>query len=298
MITKYFVQSLVNPWDEHEIEPDLYVDLKGRSDLNVSIWKCESNYASIIENLIDLESYISLTVSKNRYTSSIGNLNNEIASLSRLISNLLFSCRQYFDQVSRRLKSIDPDLCSEFCANRKKTYDTQIEFRFLEKLRDHNQHKESGIHGIKISNLTSAENDKNILLYSISATINLNKLREDRNFPRHILNDMIEKEYFDNKGNCHNFHSILILYISSISKIHEPLRNSLLNIKNNNIKTMIFTTKSVTEHDEKKPVYFKKIVDGQEVENFGIPNKENDATLELASKYCCPIRAEGFRIVF
>ncbi|MFC7291906.1 hypothetical protein [Hirschia litorea] len=295
---KYYLQLLTAPFGKKEIPENDFFLYRELADQNILISNCETNYSSIISNIIELEKCIAINILEQRYTLKRKSITLEMQNIYPKISNLLCSCRQYLDQNSNYLEKISGAIYKEFTSSKSSFYDTVIEYKFFDKFRNHNQHKGLGINGISFEFSSQKINDEPILDYRYSALINISSLRKDKKFPQTLISEAMQSKMFNTQGVCTNIHQPILIYVACISKIHAKIRTTLKNTLKNNQERMNDIVRSHINIDDSARFYLSQETSENEIFGLGPASEFVDDVLEAMQEFNAPIRSEAFRINF
>lgn len=133
--------------------------------------------------------------------------------------NLLTSARLYLDQLSGHVRDClphqaDTELAvkSVFAAE----YDSELDYRFMEALRNHVQHRGLAVHEVSISEgFTSVEGER-LIRHSLEFRTLKSELAMDGNFKKTVLDEISDRVDLKLATRC---------YVESLSKAHEKIRN-------------------------------------------------------------------------
>jgi hypothetical protein len=186
------------------ITPKLPID-QLEYDAILQAWRALANVAEIedewdcvIQNYIELEMEILRSAMHTMILNyeSRSEMQDIRLSFARRLSNLLHSCRAYRDHTPHFLDSI-PDLAFAglFKSLTKKACDEHFSYRFMEALRNYAQHYGLPLHEATFDSSWSIElrdgrKEKGLQRHSVTATVNLDKLRADKKFKCSILTDL------------------------------------------------------------------------------------------------------------
>lgn len=135
------------------------------------------------------------------------------ATINRRVVNLLSAARMYLDQYPQNLKTIgaNPKIAKAVCT---KIYDNFFEYRFMEALRNHTQHKGLAVHGVTMGGRWLPPRDPRQLQFSVKPYASKTAL-EDSKFKKSVLNDSPEKVDLLLAARVH---------VGGISSVHKQVR--------------------------------------------------------------------------
>jgi hypothetical protein len=148
-------------------------------------------------------------------------------SLNLRLLTFLSACRLYFDQIVHHLKKISSVTTLDITSIEKlrtKYYDQHIEYRFMEELRNHVQHRGLPIHLFSYSSHIVGEDiqsDDKMMAFSTEFAAEAGKLKEAGKFKPKILDDIDEK--IDLKMASR-------VYMACIGQVHAKVRDEISSI--------------------------------------------------------------------
>jgi hypothetical protein len=140
-------------------------------------------------------------------------------NLNIRVVNLLTSTKLYHDQLNQNVSKCVPNV---LCLKDKieelfnKEGSANLEYRFMEALRDYVQHKDLPIRWTQHAMRWTSSEDDGLLEYNLEFGIELSELKTDRKFDKRGLGGL--------DGNI-NLKSFTRSYIESLSNVHESIRN-------------------------------------------------------------------------
>lgn len=188
----------------------------------IALLEFEEEFDSVIQNYIELEQgFLSTAIHSMVISeSSLVAFRKHRLKFARLLSNLLSSCRSYLDHASHVLGMIGTDVANAFSVKTNEAYDSEFAYRLMEALRNYAQHRGSSLHGTTFNSQRVDRDESGFgLKYSVWASIDVSKLREDKDFKRSILKD-VEKDRLDVLALCR-------IYIEKLGEIHSSTRKDL-----------------------------------------------------------------------
>ncbi len=183
----------------------------------------EELWAAVIQNYSDLEKGLLEAALKHmvitEYESQI--FHDSQLSFAVRLTNLLSSCRAYIDQTVQNLGNLKPnrDDAKAFKAACSREYDARLGYRFMEAMRNYSQHCGLPLHGSSYGIRRQASGS---LEYYIVTNIDLDKLRNDQNFKRTVLQEITDKK--------RNAEPLVREYVAGLSAVHIELR-ALLKVR-------------------------------------------------------------------
>ena len=224
---KYLVRKLVlASVPEYEISADDFARVHRSQVVLLNALAIEEKYEILISNFIDFERTavnLALTDAIRDIATHVEMFENRVALNTRLV-NLLSAARLYLDQLPQHLTGAASTELSEQKKQLKskcsQEYDEHFEYRFMEALRNHVQHRGTPVHLTTYqSEWKSVETDR-YMEFSIRVTATRERLSEDDTFKKGVLEEMP-----DDVDLAH----ALRRYVESISNIHCFARSVIQN---------------------------------------------------------------------
>ena len=137
--------------------------------------------------------------------------------------NLLTSARLYLDHLSGHMKECMPRESYKTCpvgSLRAVEYDSKPEYRFMEALRNHVQHRGLAVHLVTLPTRWTEIGEEGHLEFSLGILSLKSKLESDRKFKKQVLNEIPDKVDLKLATRC---------YIESLSNIHIEIRKLIAN---------------------------------------------------------------------
>lgn len=220
---KYYITS---PGYRAEITKGKANKLVSASRKALEISLLEEKYDYLIENYLELEEENFRIASRYLVLGSFGfnTFQNDRGSLARRIINLLTACRIYLDHTPHHLKKIfiTDGEAKKFKEVTHMQYESSLEYRFVEALRNYVQHRGLPIHSITYGEgVVDYPRDKRVK-YLVVPRILLEELSTDTGFKKSVLNEML-----DSHGKEVSAIPILRVYVERLSTIHDETRKLL-----------------------------------------------------------------------
>ncbi|MGZ8252276.1 MAG: hypothetical protein ACXWT7_08015 [Methylophilaceae bacterium] len=280
---KYILRKAVlDPVPELEITPKAYADLKSARNVLTNAFAIEEKYEIVISNFLDLEKQLLVIAVTNsvRSTLNYAEFFDTQSVLNIRLVNLLTGTRLYLDQLQQHVESCAPkqpnikDLVKTRCS---KEYDDFFEYRFMEALRNHVQHRGIPIHFIDQKSQWTSFKDDGLMEFSVHIFAQRKYLEEDEKFKKAILNEISKN--IDLIATSRK-------YIESISAINEFVRES--------IKESVLLARETIEsaHNSYKQVYTESLVgicameinNGQEISSVPLLLDWDDVRIQLQKR--------------
>ncbi len=202
------------------IDSERFILLKTSKQILAEALVIEEEYEMIISNYIDLEreSINASLIYMVRDTHTYIDFFDTRLALNRRLMSLLTSVTLYTDTLESHCEVCLPkesgikELVKKISSTE---YDKNVDYRFMENLRNYIQHKNTAVHNVSYGGRWTALDDNGLLEYSSSFMADKSVLASDKKFKKHILNEMPDKI---------NLMVSTRSYIESISKIHDNVR--------------------------------------------------------------------------
>lgn len=221
---KYVLKILaIGDYPEVKLDENEFRSLKRAKDILSNGLAMEEKYEILISNYLELEKEM-LNIAaermvRNKYKYS--DFFYSIICLNRLLANLLSAVRLYLDTISSHAKEISknkPNIIEKVKAFKTIEFDGNVEFRFMENLRNYAQHQGTSVHNIQFSSKSVDSGKERFIVYSLEMASKKEILIEDREFKKKVLDENSEKV---------DLKLATRIYIEGISRIHSSIRKLL-----------------------------------------------------------------------
>lgn len=253
---------------EIEISQEKFEELKYAKNCLSAALAIEEKYELLLTNYLDLEKEC-LNVAVNYMVKHLKGYEDFFdirLVFNRKIVNLLTSTKLYADQIQQHVKVCVPHneeigkiVKSLFSAE----YDSFFEYRFMEALRNYVQHRGLAVHSASLGGKRIDHSENWELEYKTSIFAHKLEVESDSAFKKQIIQEMPEKIDLMNASR---------VYIESISKIHNEIRN----IVNDNVEKSRSTILNIVNE-------YKEINNGKSIGLHvvcSIPKEPIDEVLE------------------
>ncbi|MBU0589571.1 MAG: hypothetical protein KJ852_18530 [Gammaproteobacteria bacterium] len=219
---KYIIRkAVIARVPEIEISVEEYLILQQARNVLISALAIEEKYEILIANFLALEKELLHVAATNmvRQAHSYTEFFETQSILNICIVNLLTSARLYLDQLPQDVADCAPEnlnaasLVKERCS---KEYDENFEYRFMEALRNHVQHRGIPIHRLNQGGQWTSHEDDALISYTVDIIAQRSRLAENKKFKKSILNEMPEDVDLKIAGRR---------YVESLSAINEFARS-------------------------------------------------------------------------
>ncbi|MDE0075422.1 MAG: hypothetical protein OXR82_12400 [Gammaproteobacteria bacterium] len=177
------------------IDARRYAALSEAMRIQRAALEIEEKFDLVVANYEELEREIlTLTLTHAvRDDFTWASMSSDRLLLGRRLVNLLTTCRLYVDQVTHSVSRSATTGCTREQAERvfRDQYDGNLAYRIMDALRNHVQHRSLAIVGITYGcSRAREEATQSLLEFTLSLTLNLEALREDRRFKQRTLEEL------------------------------------------------------------------------------------------------------------
>lgn len=179
----------------------------------------ESNFDLLLENYLELETAC-LSIAAEAMVRQHRDYEDFFLSLStpnRRVVNLLTAARLYVDQLPRTASACGLDPATVTTSLNSK-YGADFEYRFMEALRNHVQHRGSAVHKVAFEPKWVPPDRRERSEYSVFVAASRQRLEEDGGFKSQVLSE------------CPNEIDVLYasrVYLQSLGEVHSECRRLL-----------------------------------------------------------------------
>lgn len=218
---RYLIRKdVISPVPEIDISADEYTRLERARAVLANAFSIEEKYEILVSNFLELEKQLLHLAVTNavRDTLSYSEFFETRSVLNICLVNLLTAARLYLDQLPQDISECIPEniaavrLVKNRCS---KEYDECLEYRFMEALRNHVQHRGIPIHSISQGAHWTSFKEDGLMEYSVDILAQKRYLAEDRQFKKKILAELPDE--VDLKAACRR-------YVEGLSAIHQFAR--------------------------------------------------------------------------
>ncbi|EGR4159134.1 hypothetical protein DDN99_18015, partial [Vibrio cholerae] len=183
----------------------------------------EETYDLLVQNYLEFEQEIlsiltrQMIVVEDGYDDSY----DIQSSLNRRVVNLLTSTKLYYDHIEKHVRTCMGNDESE--GSRAKSffsleYDNNVEYRFMEALRNYVQHYGLAIHSMSLNSNWVGEGDHEQLVNKLRLYTLKNELALDKTFKKQILKELDDKT---------ELIKAIRVYVGSLSNVHDKVRTQI-----------------------------------------------------------------------
>lgn len=214
---KYILRiDALGKFPEVAIDKKRYDSLCHAKEALLNGLEMEEKYEILVSNYLELEEKIQKHIisAMARRPSSYEDFFEARMEFNIRLVNLLTAGRLYKDQLHRHVRSIVPqipDIKENINQQFSTQYDENIEYRFIEELRNHVQHKGTPVHWTQYNFYRGEKDQEHLLFYSMELASQKNHLKEDKNFKKRLLEELPDK--IDLK-------MAVRVYVECTSKVH------------------------------------------------------------------------------
>jgi len=223
-------QVIIGSKKQIDISPEEYDAIQQAKEGVVESISIEEKFDFLMGNYRDLEvGLLNITTDDMLFRDdSWFRKMDERNRVSRMVGNLLSSCRMYLDRLGRHLgcicgkDSVDATKVKEWTAEE---YDSKFAYRFMEAHRNYTQHKGDPVHGLSFDWNNHDDADIPGLEFCLHPTINLTILKSDKKFKKSIIEEIITEDAITlDENKSFDLKPLIREYIHSISQVHGKVR--------------------------------------------------------------------------
>lgn len=209
-----------------EISKEQYDDISKAKTLLLHALHIEDKFDILLHNYAEVEvellsrAFGEILFEASSWTESIGKLH----VIGRRIINLLTTCRLYLDQIEH-------NFCEQFGkksqvfvdlkAAKSKEYESYFGYRAMETIRNYVQHRGFPVHRVRLNSERIDTTGRSLIRHVAIPEVSVKTLELDGNIKPSVLAEM------RTKGQYIDLRPLVREYLSSISRIHEFIRNKL-----------------------------------------------------------------------
>ena len=196
---KYVLKTMVlGRTPDISISADRFKLLKEAKKTLSEAFAIEEKYELLLSNFLELHKEPLALASENmlRQRFDYAGFFDIRLAMNRKIVNLVTSTKLYLDHLlahTKHFASSGENIEDIIRAYISEEYDGHFEYRFMEALRNHVQHKGLAVHLTPIGGNAKSYDETRLLEHSVSAYSVKKYLEENRKFKKSVLNEMPEK---------------------------------------------------------------------------------------------------------
>jgi len=214
-------KTVLDAVPEVEIEPTEFVNLKAAREVLADAFAIEEKYEIVVANFLALErQLIEVAVTNTvRDTNSYGEFFEIRSALNIRLVNLLTATKLYLDQLPQHIADCIPnraDVANSVKRRCAEEYDGKFEYRFMEALRNHVQHRGIPIHSIQQSGHWTSFDEFGLMEFSVRIGSQKEVLESDGKFKKTVLAEMAPDV---------DLLAASRTYVESLSAIHQFVRD-------------------------------------------------------------------------
>lgn len=221
LAAKYLLRlSVLGRVPEIEISKEKYSEYKAARNILSNCLAIEEKYEILISNYLEFEKQIldAATWSMVREHVDYSDFFEVKLGLNIRLVNLLTAARLYIDQLNQNVQECVPELADAKATMKgffSKEYDENLEYRFMEALRNYVQHRGIPIHSTSLGSKRISQGDVSFFEYSVEIASQRSYLEEDGEFKKKVLAELDDKIDLKAAVRC---------YLESISNVHDSAR--------------------------------------------------------------------------
>ena len=264
---------------EVEIDEANYWALIEAKKVLFNCFSIEKKYEILLSNYLEFEQQI-LHVTASQMIRSFPPSTYEARQTIELdirlmidlrLVNLLTSARLYLDHLTGHLKECLPQQFDVIClvkSLRTVEYNCRPEYRFMEALRNHVQHRGLAVHFVKLISSWTDTSEEGLLEYSLGILSLKSELELDEKFKKQVLNEIPNE--VDLKLTTRS-------YIESLSNIHTEIRKQIASSVNQSRRVIDDAFRHFPKEDDQEVNLLQVLqVDGKEIVKSDSLFLEND----------------------
>ena len=227
-------KAVLDAVPEVEIERAEFEDLKSAREILADAFAIEEKYEIVVSNFLALEKQLLevAVTSAVRDTLSYGEFFETRSALNICLVNLLTATKLYLDQLPQHIADCVPnngDVADTVKRRCSEEYDKNFEYRFMEALRNHVQHRGIPIHSIRQNSHWTSFDEYGRMEFSVYIAAQRDVLESDGKFKKAVLAEMTQDV---------NLLAAARKYIESLSLIHQFVRD-LISVSITTARTLI-----------------------------------------------------------
>ena len=214
---KYILKiDALGKFPEIDIDKKRYDSLCHAKEVLLNGLEMEEKYEILVSNYLELEEKIQkhTVLAMARRPGSYEDFFEARMEFNIRLVNLLTSARLYKDQLHRHVREIVPqipDIKEDINKQFSTQYDENIEYRFIEELRNHVQHRGTPVHWTQYNSYRGEKDQEHLLFYSMELASQKDQLKEDKNFKKRLLEELPDKV---------DLKMAVRVYVECTSKVH------------------------------------------------------------------------------
>lgn len=221
VMTYILRKAVVHAVPEIEIAQEEFADLKSAREILAGAFAIEEKYEIAVSNFLALEKQLLEVAVTNavRDTLSYGEFFETRSALNIRLVNLLTATKLYLDQLPQHVADCVPnsaDVASTVKRRCADEYDKNFEYRFMEALRNHVQHRGIPIHFIRQDGHWTSFDEFGLMEFSVHIAAQKEILESDGKFKKAVLAEMAEEV---------DLLAAARKYVESLSSIHQFVRD-------------------------------------------------------------------------
>jgi hypothetical protein len=205
-----------------------FTQLKLSKSVLYSAKAIEETYDLLIQNYLEFEQEILSILTRQMIVEedSYNDFYDIRSRLNRRVVNLLTSTKLYYDHIEKHVRTCMGEDDSEgkkaktfFCLE----YDSHVEYRFMEALRNYVQHYGLAVHSMSLNCRWEGEDDHKQLVNKLRLYTLKNELALDKTFKKQTFKELDDKT---------DLMRAIRVYVGSLSHVHDKVRAQIkMNVK-------------------------------------------------------------------
>jgi len=214
---KYVLRILaLGQFPEVSIDQEAFISLRGSRNALSDGLAIEEKYEFVISNYLELERELfdHSADSMVRQATKYHDFFQIRVGFNRRLVNLLTAARLYVDQVGSHVRRIMNDSAESQESVKsllRSEYDKELDYRFMEALRNYVQHRGTPVHWFSVSQSVQEEDDIRWVRYSTELASLRAELSEDKEFKKQVLDELPERI---------DLRMAVRVYVECLSRVH------------------------------------------------------------------------------
>jgi hypothetical protein len=217
----YALRSMRGEFRQFVITEELFNDVRAANTGLITVLGLEEKFDFILANYTEYEGeLLRIALDKMVWGERDWSTYRQAKhTVNRRIVNLLSTSRLYIDQVHHDVTGISgPDAVASVRAAASAEYDSRLEYRVMEALRNHVQHRDVPVHELTLPLLIDADTDPITLRHSVAPLLDARRLAADTGFKASVLRELRER------GDTVPLTPFIREYLASLSRVHAVVR--------------------------------------------------------------------------
>jgi hypothetical protein len=204
---------------EIDIDREYYESIKRAKSTLSNGLVIEEKYEILISNYLDFETELLSQAAQQmiRRRLDIDDFHYARIEINRKLVNLLATARMYRDQVPHQCGILvsGTNIKDQVVKLFSEEYDKNLEYRFMEALRNHAQHRGLPVHSTPFRSFRDDSGEESKFIYSMDVASQKTYLEKEGRFKKKVLEEIPDKVDLKHAAR---------IYIEGISRVHASIR--------------------------------------------------------------------------